>query len=285
MPRTFRILNVFALPGQPLSGNPLCVVEDATGLTPATMQAVARQFNLSESTFVVAGGADTDATVRVFTPSVELAFAGHPTLGTAYVVGQRLGRDEVVLGMPAGRIPVRGQGSVWTLTANPTVVRPAAVSQAAAAQMVGLAPDLVVAEPVWVDSGLEQLFVQVADPAAVEAALPDSLAVRQHAMTDRGEALCYVWAWAGPADVSARLFFSQDTALVEDPATGSAAANLGGWLAHEGRRDLRVRIDQGRAVRRPSHLEVEVDAAGVVRVGGLVHEIGRGTLDVDDQDR
>lgn len=285
MSRAFRILNVFALPGQPFSGNPLCVVEDATGLSTATMQAVARQFNLSESTFVAAGGPGTDATVRVFTPSVELAFAGHPTLGTAYVVGQRLGRDEVVLGMPAGRIPVRAQGSVWTLTANPTAVRPAQLSRTAAARMLGVAPDLVVADPVWLDSGLEQLFVQVGDPAAVVGAVPDSVSVRQHALTDRGEALCYVWAWVGPVDVSARLFFSQDTALVEDPATGSAAANLGGLWAHEGRRDLRVRIDQGRAVRRPSHLEVEVDAAGVVRVGGLVHEIGRGTLEVTDPAR
>ncbi len=106
MTRAYRLLNVFALPGDPFSGNPLAVVEDATGLTPQTCQAIARQFNLSESTFVTAGRDGTDATVRIFTPTIELPFAGHPTLGTAAVVAESAGREQVVLGMPAGPIPV-----------------------------------------------------------------------------------------------------------------------------------------------------------------------------------
>lgn len=272
----FRIVNVFGLAGQPFSGNPLCVVEDASGLSGASMQALARQFNLSESTFVTPAADGTDATVRIFTPHVELAFAGHPTLGTAYVVGQRCGTDSVVLGTPAGPIPVRGAGSVWTLIANPTQVRPSEVSRAQAATMLGLGVDAVVADPVWVDSGLDQLFVEVSDGAGVEAAVPDAALVRRLAMSAQGESLVYVWAWTGEADVSARLFFGP--AAVEDPATGSAAANLGGLLAHRGRRSVRVRIDQGRAVGRPSVLVVDVDEHATVRVSGLVHEIGRGTL-------
>ncbi|MBK6955000.1 MAG: PhzF family phenazine biosynthesis protein [Actinomycetales bacterium] len=103
----FRLLNVFAIDGDPFSGNPLAVVEDASGLDEARMQAIARQFNLSESTFVTRcpGTGPADADVRIFTPGFEMPFAGHPTLGTAYVIGERLGREEVTLRVPAGDIP------------------------------------------------------------------------------------------------------------------------------------------------------------------------------------
>jgi predicted PhzF superfamily epimerase YddE/YHI9 len=90
--------------------------------------------------------------------------------------------------------------------------------------------------------------------------------------------LCYVWAELGPRAVDARLFFSQDTAIVEDPATGSAAANLGGLLAWRGERGRRVTITQGAAVSRPSRLELEVTDTAAVRVGGLVRPIGGGAL-------
>ena len=86
-----------------------------------------------------------------------------------------------------------------------------------------------------------------------------------------------MWAWTSPDTIEARFFFSQDAAMIEDPATGSAAANLGSLLAHRGFRGA-VTVDQGAAVARPSRLHIEVTEAGRVRVGGLVREIGRGTL-------
>lgn len=285
MLRPFRIVNVFGLPGQPFSGNQLCVVDDAEGLSTETMQAIARQTNLSESTFVTAGQDGTDATVRIFTPSVELGFAGHPTLGTASVVGERLGTTDVVLGMPVGPIPVHGEGATWTLTANPARVRDAQLVRADGARMLGLADVDVVADPRWVDSGLEQLFVQLSGAAAVERAVPDAALVRQWATSGAGEGLAYVWAWTGAGEVTARLFFSVGSALVEDPATGSAAANLGGLLAYEGRRGVRIGIDQGRAVDRPSRLVIDVDDTGSVRVSGLVYQIGQGTLALGEDGR
>ena len=100
----FRIVNVFA--ESPLAGNPLCVFEDARGLDGATMQALALQFNLSETTFVLPSTRAT-AHVRIFTPTFEMPFAGHPTLGTAYVVrGAAAAGDAVTLEMKAGVIPV-----------------------------------------------------------------------------------------------------------------------------------------------------------------------------------
>ncbi|HEY3531484.1 MAG TPA: PhzF family phenazine biosynthesis isomerase, partial [Casimicrobiaceae bacterium] len=112
----FRIVNVFA--ETPLGGNPLAVFEDARGLDAETMQALALQFNLSETTFILPSTPAT-AMVRIFTPTFEMPFAGHPTLGTAHVVRDVRGTgDDVTLEMRAGAIPVRAKGDRWTLTAN-----------------------------------------------------------------------------------------------------------------------------------------------------------------------
>src|SRR6202165_15751 len=103
----YRILNVFARQGR-LTGNPLCVFEDGRGIDDATQQALARQFNLSETTFILPSEKAT-ARVRIFTPSYEMPFAGHPTLGTAHVCrALGLGGDRLTLEMAAGVIPVRG---------------------------------------------------------------------------------------------------------------------------------------------------------------------------------
>src|SRR5882672_845175 len=112
----FRIVNVFA--ETPLGGNPLAVFENARGLDDATMQALARQFNLSETTFVLPSTSAT-ARVRIFTPTFEMPFAGHPTLGTAHVVRSLTGTgNAVTLEMKAGIIPVDAQEDIWTLRAN-----------------------------------------------------------------------------------------------------------------------------------------------------------------------
>src|SRR5229473_854297 len=111
----YRLLNVFTLDGKRLSGNPLCVFEDGRGLDSATMQALARQFNLSETTFIFPSE-KASAAVRIFTPNYEMPFAGHPTLGTAHVVrAVRGGGDRVALEMHAGLVEVSADGDAWTL--------------------------------------------------------------------------------------------------------------------------------------------------------------------------
>jgi trans-2,3-dihydro-3-hydroxyanthranilate isomerase len=113
----FRIVNVFTRTAV-LSGNPLCVFEDGRALDGVAMQALARQFNLSETTFILPSDKAT-ARVRIFTPSYEMPFAGHPTLGTAHVVRSLLSAgDALTLDMKAGIIPVNARGDRWTLTAN-----------------------------------------------------------------------------------------------------------------------------------------------------------------------
>src|SRR4029077_11236149 len=126
---TFRIVNVFTIDGDRFSGNPLCVFEDARALTDQEMQAIALQFNLSETTFILPSDKAT-ARVRIFTPTFEMPFAGHPTLGTAHVVRDLADAgDAVTLDVPAGIIPVQAQGDVWTLQANAPKHRPVSSSR------------------------------------------------------------------------------------------------------------------------------------------------------------
>ncbi len=125
----------------------MCVFEDARGLDEATMQALALQFNLSETTFVLPSSAAT-ARVRIFTPSFEMPFAGHPTLGTAHVVRSlTAGGDAVTLEMLAGVIPVTAQGDVWTLAANAPRYRAVAATRADLAAMLGILETDVAPDP------------------------------------------------------------------------------------------------------------------------------------------
>jgi trans-2,3-dihydro-3-hydroxyanthranilate isomerase len=275
----YRILNVFTDGDNPFSGNPLCVFEDATGLSDKEMQDLARQLNLSETTFITPGDQDVSAHVRIFTPNFEMPFAGHPTLGTAYVVRELFGGGEaIVLRMPAGDIAVRADGNTWTLRANPPTTREVAVSAENLARTVGLSPSSIAAKPLWVNVGVEQLIVPLRSADDVRAVQADPRLLREFGTGAEGEALMYIWAPTGPESIESRFFFIQNNAAIEDPATGSACANLGGWFLANGQRGIRRRIHQGSAIQRPSVLDLVVDDQGVVFVSGAVREVGRGTF-------
>jgi len=277
----FQLLNVFSIEGDPFSGNPLCVFEDAAALTEDQMQAWARQFNLSETTFVTAKRLESgDADVRIFTASYEMPFAGHPTLGTAHVVAALAGGpDEVRLTMPAGTIPVRRVEGGWRLQFNPASQRPLTVSAPVVAQVLGLPVEAVIDEGcAYVDAGVEQLLIQVRDAGAVRACAPDAGELERH-LSEPGHPLqAYVWAWTGESAIEARFFGVSEGMIEEDPATGSAASNLGSWLASGGRRGEGFTITQGAHVSRPSRLVVTIDEHGTVFVAGRVSEVGSGTV-------
>ena len=170
----YRLVNVFA--DAPLAGNPLCVFEDGGGLDDSTMQALALQFNLSETTFILpALSPAATARVRIFTPTFEMPFAGHPTLGTAHVVRDLLrAGDAVRLDMKAGVIPVSARGDVWTLEANAPEWRAPDIARRQLAEMLGLDEADVRDGALWVDTGSEQLIVPLASPAAVERCRPNA---------------------------------------------------------------------------------------------------------------
>jgi PhzF family phenazine biosynthesis protein len=273
----FRIVNVFA--ESPLAGNPLAVFEDGRGLDDATMQALALQFNLSETTFVLPSASVT-ALVRIFTPTFEMPFAGHPTLGTAHVVRELTkSGDRVTLEMRAGVIPVRAEGDVWTLTANAPRHRRPSATRAELAGMLGLrSEDLDPrSEPLWVDTGSEQLMIPLATFDAVRRTEPSAALMLAHGHNGQ-RAMAYVFARSG-SRVLSRFFFPKHGAVVEDPGTGSACANLGGWLLAIGAPlPQRLSIDQGEAVGRPCRLGLAVDADRSIHVSGRVIEIGRGRI-------
>jgi len=281
----FRILNVFVVGGDRLSGNPLCVFEDARGLSDAQMQALARQLNLSETTFVLPAS-DATARVRIFTPTFEMPFAGHPTLGTAHVVRALRGGDSVVLEMTAGLVAVTARGDAWTLrAARAPVTAPVAATRDELARMLGLPDDAISGEPLWVNTGVEQLVIPLASPELVRAAKPVPALIAQHGYSaTRDEAMAYVWARDGVArddELVVRFFFTQHDAVIEDPATGSACANLGGYLLATGRAlPFAETLRQGDAVGRPSQLGLRVDADRGIFVTGSVVELGTGVIEL-----
>ena len=279
MKLTYRILNVFTEGDNPFSGNPLCVFEDGAGLSDQNMQDLARQLNLSETTFITSSDGDGTANVRIFTPNYEMPFAGHPTLGTAYVVRELSGaRDAILLRMPAGDIPVKVAGNLWTLQANPPTIFPVEVSREDLTRMIGLTADCLAAEPLWVDTGTVQLILPLRSAEDVWAASADPKLLMKFATRLEGESLVYLWAPRGGDIIEARLFFTQNNAAIEDPATGSACANLGGWFLTNGERGIQRRIHQGSTIQRPSVLDLTVDDEGTIFVSGTVREVGRGTF-------
>jgi len=276
----YRIVNVFTREGR-LTGNPLAVFEDGASLAGEEMQGLARQFNLSETTFILPSSR-ASAQVRIFTPSYEMPFAGHPTLGTAHVVRSLAARgDDLTLEMKAGIIPVKAEGDRWTLGANKPAWREVDESRADLARLLGLAEADIGERPLWVSTGREQLIVPVRGAGAVDRARPQAEAFARIKSVD-GASMAYVFADAGDAagTVRSRFFFPSGTAILEDPATGSACANLGGWfIATRPGTDLKRTISQGEAVQRPSTLFLTV-ANGAVSVGGDVIELARGTLEL-----
>jgi trans-2,3-dihydro-3-hydroxyanthranilate isomerase len=278
----YRLVNVFA--ESVLAGNPLCVFEDGRGLPDATMQALALQFNLSETTFVLPSSTAT-ARVRIFTPTFEMDFAGHPTLGTAHVVRSLAGTgDEVTLEMRAGVIPVSGQGDRWTLAANAPKHRAATATRAQLASTLGLDEADVAPNPgeppLWVDTGSDQLVIPLAGVDAVRRAAPRPDLMQTHA-SNGTRSMAYLWARkdGDPQRVVARFFFPKHGAVIEDPGTGSACANLGGWLVATGAPlPQRLAIEQGDQVARPCRLELEVTADRRILVSGRVIELGRGMV-------
>ena len=287
-----RLLNVFAIEGDPFSGNPLAVFPDAADLSTAQMQSWARQLNLSETTFVTALHAHTgSADVRIFTPSYEMPFAGHPTLGTAHVVfqliastrsdGELPASDAVTLAMPAGRIPVRRVGPDWQLSANAATYRELAATRGDLAATLGVPPESIATGGTrLVNVGVEQAVVRLETAEAVRACSPDIALMHKHLGGVGPAPHVYVWAYTGESTVEARLFAADGGSLVEDPATGSACANLGGWLVGEGVRGIRLEVSQGVAVGRPSRLVLTVDDDGGVHVAGRVVEVGAGAMHV-----
>jgi trans-2,3-dihydro-3-hydroxyanthranilate isomerase len=276
----YQVVDVFT--DTPFAGNPLAVVLDADDLPPSSMQAIAREFNLSETAFPLTGG-DTggaDYRLRIFTPEVEVPFAGHPSVGAAWVLAQlgRVAPGHVVQSCGAGLLPleVAPDGGPVTLTGG----SPSYGDVVAAGPLldaVGLVPrDLIGVEPRICGAGLDFAYLMVSE-AAVGRAAADVARVRA-----LGGSGISVFSWDGE-QAHARVF-AGGVGVAEDPATGSAALGLGVFLARSGLLpgggDYLVR--QGAELGRPSamHCSVTVEGGDVVRTAltGRVTAVARGEI-------
>ena len=282
-------------------GNPLAVVFGAEGLSKARMQAVAAEFNYSETAFVLPpqNPAHT-AQVRIFTPRIEVPFAGHPNVGTATVLAWRgsifgapVG-DRVVFEEAAGLVPVEilragGKAVGAALTAPQPFQRLGEADVTEVAACLGLRPRQIREDrhaPVTGTVGLPFLLVELSDRAALEAARPVTAAIETApSVAPVKDIHCYVRTGGDDGfDLRTRMFAPLD-GVPEDPATGSANCALAGLLAEiDGPADgiLNLRIAQGVEMGRPSELLAEVDRqAGVttaIRVGGRCVAIRRGEV-------
>jgi trans-2,3-dihydro-3-hydroxyanthranilate isomerase len=279
--RSYVVADVFT--DVPLQGNQLAVFEDAQGLSDELMQRAARELNLSETVFVLpADGNEANAHIRIFTPALELPFAGHPVLGTAFVLGKRLGLHTVHLKTAAGVVPVALTRS------NGNIVFGEMAQPAPTWTVFDRADELLAAVgverselPVEVyDNGVRHTYVRLPDEAAVAALDPDIGALGRFGAVGVS---CFA---ADGARVKSRMF-GPGLGVPEDPATGSAAGPLAVHLARHGVVGFgeRVEIAQGVEIGRASTLYAEAHGAPErierVLVGGAAVVVARGEYRLD----
>jgi trans-2,3-dihydro-3-hydroxyanthranilate isomerase len=283
---TFYIVDVFA--EEKYAGNQLAIVRGGAGLPDEGLQKMALEMNYSETAFVLSeeeteGGYD----VRIFTPGDEVPFAGHPTLGTAYVIQHEILTspvESVTLKLKAGEIPVTFGEVLWMRQLPPTfgaILDPALFTRTLNLETA----DLDDRSPVQVVStGLPALIVPLRDLDALRRCKVDW--ERYTEVAGPGKNL-YVFCPEshddGPGDLSARMF-ANDLGVPEDPATGSAAGCLAAYLlehSYLGTDAVDVRVEQGYEIGRPSLLYLQAERDGekiIVNVGGKVQMVARGEL-------
>ena len=279
----FRLVDVFT--DRPLAGNQLCVVPDAPpGMEASLMQALAREIGFSETTFVSEAAGDRYA-MRIFTPGSEMPFAGHPTLGTVFVLASesRITSPATQV-VPAGefRVEANVEAGRARLLVEGVELGPELHDDDRIARSIGLDAGDVDGSlrPRTVSTGNAHLIVALRDADAVVRSAPDNTTLVP-LLRELDAGGIYLFAWTGKAEVKARMF-APDIGVTEDPATGSAAGQLGGYLGHAGAADGRLLIRQGMEVGRPSELHLEILPGGQVWVEGGVAVVGRGTFELPD---
>jgi trans-2,3-dihydro-3-hydroxyanthranilate isomerase len=298
MRRRFATLDVFT--EQRFAGNPLAVVLDSNNLDSAAMQAIAREFNHPETVFVLPPADPAHrARLRIFTPASELPFAGHPTVGTAVLLGRfEGGASPRELVVEEGIGPVRCQvapidrdsGHAWFLLPRLPVAVGAGPDAATAAAALSLEPSDIGFEdfrPARWSAGLAQNFVPIRSLAAIARARPDPVRF-DAAFAIEGRAVAYLYCaevTAPGRDFHARMF-APGLGVPEDPATGSAAAAFAGlWVAQARRADGEhvLRIEQGCEMGRPSLIEVTLSITdgtlAAAAIGGAAVVVSEGTIE------
>jgi PhzF family phenazine biosynthesis protein len=265
MERAFAQVDVFTT--TPYAGNPVAVVLDGTGLSSEEMQRFAHWTNLSETTFVLPPDSpDADYRVRIFTPVLELPFAGHPTLGTCHAWltlggGAPKAADVIVQECAAGLVAVRRTENGLAFAAPPLVRSGPADEQLVEriASILGVGRGEIESAE-WVDNGPGWVAVLLASADAVLAVQP--------AYSELDLGVVGPYPEGAPEAFEVRAFFPKDGASVEDPVTGSLNASLADWLLRTGRARAPYVASQGTALGRAGRVHISTDADGAIWVGG-----------------
>ena len=268
------IVDVFA--ERRYAGNQLAVVHDARDLSTEQMQDIAREMNFSETTFVLERD-DERARVRIFTPEWELPFAGHPTLGTAWVLAG--GEGSYILDLDAGAVRVDFDGDLGWMT-PPPVSLGGEFDRHAASDLIGLAASQLDPQfPVRLaEVGPTFILIGVKDLAALRAAKLSERLHQQHLADGVGMQCVFLFtsdSYGPDADFAARMFFNSG-GVREDPATGSANSAFAAYLGALKGEAFEAVVDQGVEMKRASRLYLRVNDS--VQVGGKVQLVVRGYL-------
>ena len=290
--RKFRMKQVDVFTNRPLTGNPLAVVLEGEGLSSEEMQAVAREMNLSETTFVLPPTRkEADYKVRIFTPRKEIPFAGHPSIGTAHALiedgaiqiekGMTVVRQELGIGVLPIEVEQNEDGR-WMITM--TQGQPTLGETMSDTKKIADALRVPVTEvglenlPIQVSStGLSQLMIPMRDSKQISSLSPDFELLKELERKLNLTGCCVFTLKKSGADTLVHVrFFAPDAGVPEDPATGSAAGALGAYLVAHGifgsKSPIAFTIEQGAEIQRPSRIRVTVQQAKgtptVVKVGG-----------------
>lgn len=282
MDLSYRIINVFATAHDPFSGNALCVFDQAGDLEDDLMRQLAQQANLE--TVFIRESSPEGGRIRVYSAGGEGRFAGSATLGAAQVISEMHGgvRSEMHLtSRTVDDVTVRPEGrDNWTIQATKAEVRHLKSTPQILASLVGLRMESIEGEVMVVDSGRSGIVLPVKTVEDVRKAHLDARMLHSYAMLLDTEPQVYVWADSGDGQVESRMFYGPQGGVVEVAATGSGVANLGHWMAANGRHGS-FRISQGAQVGRPSFTDLTVTEQGDVFVGGHVNQVAAGTFTFD----
>lgn len=294
--RCYRFVQVDVFTNRPFGGNQLAVFPEAQGIADAEMQAIAREMNFSETTFVLPpADPKHDARVRIFTPGQELPMAGHPTVGTGFVLGAERGYTNLVFELGVGPTPVSVDpcdGMSGSATMHQQVPRfwGSPLDARDAAALVSL-PTEAIHETLPIlngSAGVDYLYIPLRSRADLATARPNAAAMEAF-FGDAFHKAVYVFSAETDetSDARGRMFFLVNGAPLEDPATGSAAGPLGAYLVnHRILPPGRIRLQQGYEMGRPSDIQLTIGGAPgaltSVHVGGGVVKVAEGTLYLHD---
>lgn len=275
---TYYWVNVFTTKQDQGTSLPVVILESP--LSSQSMQSIAKMFNQAETIFIEQLDSDMPR-LHIYTPMQELPFAGHPIIG-ALAILQKLRKEPSLTAVKcqSGIVETeidRDTGIYWIKAPILPTQRASALNIKTTGEMLGIAPEAILHAPIWMNTGSEQLMVQLRDNATIDSVKVDLLLFEQYATLYPGRCMIYLWS-RQDQHIYARYFYLKNGALGEDSGTGSAAANLGGYQVLNHHKNLQWKIQQGTFLQQESILYLKVQDDHSIWIGGENYYMGQGIL-------